>query len=69
MGRAEAPTTGVELLYRGRRTRAPLSPSDRLNLGDNAGVQTIALLNIHMIDVRGRIEIDVGNGTSEPRPL
>jgi hypothetical protein len=27
-------------------------PAIRLNLGDNAGVQTIALLNIHMIDVR-----------------
>jgi hypothetical protein len=43
-----------------------LPSSDRLNSGDDAGVKPIALLNIHMIDVEGGIEIDIGNGTSEP---
>src|SRR5215475_6254768 len=46
-----------------------LPSSDRLNPRDDAGVKTIALLNIQMIDVGGRIEVDVGNGTFEPSPF
>ena len=55
-----------QLLYHSRWARVSFPSSDRLNPRDDTGLNTIALLNIQMIDVGGGIEVDVGNGTFEP---
>ena len=65
------------LLYGSGRARSLLSggcrgtpvSNDRLKLCDNAGVEAATLFNIKMIDVRGSIEIYVGNPAPEAGPL